>query len=106
MRCPPTRAWFVVDMRLSFFARRDAGHIRVPDGPHRLASSRGVSLENPIIANSVEELAIAGERAGFSSQDMIFMLSTGISMETLVDLIQWGARNSEPAPKRSSRWVM
>ena len=63
-------------------------------------------MENLFIANSVEELAIAGERTGFSSQDMIFMLSAGISMETLVDLIQWGLRKCEPTPKSSSRWVM
>jgi hypothetical protein len=63
-------------------------------------------LENLSISNSVEELAVAGERAGFSSGDMIFMLNAGISAEMLIYLIQWGGRNSQPTPKSSSRWVI
>ena len=62
-------------------------------------------MQNQLPSNTVEELAIAGERAGFSSQSMIFMLNAGISVATLIQLIQWGLKNSEPT-ERSSRWVM
>ena len=65
-----------------------------------------MALKNLSISDSVEELAIAGELAGFSSGDMIFMLNAGISVEMLVHLIQWDARKLEPTRKSSSRWVM
>ena len=57
------------------------------------------------IAQSVYKLAIAGEQAGFSVVGMIQMLNAGITVETLLDLIEWRLRDAVPE-SRSSRWIM
>jgi len=37
--------------------------------------------------HSIGQLAIAGEQAGFTIEDMIALLNSGLSLETLIDLI-------------------
>jgi hypothetical protein len=62
-------------------------------------------MHRPSIAESVYKLAIAGEQAGFSLEDMIQILNAGVTVETLLHLIE--RRLSEEAPVlRSSRWVI
>jgi hypothetical protein len=55
---------------------------------------------------SVYKLAIAGEQAGFSLEQMIQMLNAGITAETLLTLIEWRLREVSPSPTRSSLWIM
>jgi hypothetical protein len=61
-------------------------------------------MEHPIMT-AVEKLVLAGERAGFSVEEMIQLLQTGATVETLLQLIEW--RLSPPVVEpRSSRWVI
>ena len=62
-------------------------------------------MQRSSIAQSVYKLAIAGEQAGFSVERMIQMLNAGITVETLLDLIEWRLRDAAPEG-RSSRWIM
>jgi len=61
-------------------------------------------MEKPITA-TIEKLVMAGERAGVSVERMIDVLRNGMSVETLVRLIE--QRLAPPAsPPSSSRWIM
>ena len=57
-------------------------------------------------AQTVYMLAIAGEQAGFSLEQMIQMLNTGITVETLLQLIQLRLREVAPSPALPARWIM
>ena len=43
----------------------------------------------PDLQQSIAKLAMAGEQAGFSVEQMIELLSAGLSVATLLDLITW-----------------
>ena len=62
-------------------------------------------MQRSSIVQSVCKLAIAGEKAGFSVEGMIQMLNAGITVETLLNLIEWRLRDVAPEG-RSSRWIM
>jgi hypothetical protein len=47
----------------------------------------------------------AGERAGFTIEQMIELLNTGASVETLLTLIEWRLCSPAVVPS-SSRWTM
>ena len=49
----------------------------------------GKVIENSSLVSAVEKLAIAGEQAGFTVQQMIQLLNNGLTVETLLDLISW-----------------
>ena len=57
-------------------------------------------------AQALYKLVIAGEQAGFSVEQMIQMLTAGITVETLLHLIEWQLRGIDPSPARSSRWIL
>ena len=40
-----------------------------------------------VLMGAIRKLAQAGEQAGFSSEEMIELLKTGVSVETLLDLV-------------------
>ena len=62
-------------------------------------------MQRPTLAVSVCKLAMAGEQAGFTVQQMIRLLKAGMTVETLLDVIE--RRLIDPIPEgRSSRWVM
>jgi hypothetical protein len=69
-------------------------------------------MEQPTVERAIERLARAGERAGFSVADMIRMLNVGISVETLLDIIERSLRAPEVpmdhshGSSGSSRWIM
>lgn len=63
-------------------------------------------MEQPSFAQSLAKLAIAGEQAGISFHEIIHMLSTGVTVETLLNLIEWRLRNPDRTAGRSLRWVM
>ena len=44
-------------------------------------------MDNPSLLTAINKLAISGERAGLSVEKMIQILNAGISMETLLQLI-------------------
>jgi len=67
-----------------------------------------MSMDNPSLLAAIGKLAIAGEQAGFSVEQMIQVLNAGFSVEDLLQLI---ARRLEPIPESvnpsvTSPWVM
>ena len=44
---------------------------------------------SPNLEESIAKLAILGEQAGFTIEQMIGLLSGGLSVETLLELITW-----------------
>jgi len=41
----------------------------------------------PVLVGAIRKLAQAGEKAGFTVEEMIELLNTGVSVETLLNLI-------------------
>lgn len=68
------------------------------------ASRHGSSAMEKPIMTAIGKLVLAGGQAGFSVEQMIQLLQTGGSVETLLCLIE--LRLSPPTGNRSSRWVM
>jgi hypothetical protein len=69
----------------------------------------GSELEKPSLLRAVGKLAIAGEQAGFSLEQMIELLNEGLSVETLLDLFSWRleeVRKPIAPPACSSGWIM
>ena len=60
-------------------------------------------MEPPVLWRAVEKLAQAGEHAGVSVEEMIRILNAGVSVESLVDLIEL---NTQEEPRHRSRWVV
>jgi len=58
-----------------------------------------------LLQSSIARLAIAGERAGFSVEQMIQMLNAGVTVERLLRIIEWRLAPIVEEP-RSSRWIM
>jgi hypothetical protein len=44
-------------------------------------------MDHPALLSAVDKLAIAGERAGFSTEQMIRLLNAGFSVDDLLQLI-------------------
>jgi hypothetical protein len=63
-------------------------------------------MQRPTTAETVYKLAISGEQAGFTLEQMIQILNAGVSVETLLHMIEWRFRGGDPSPARSSRWIM
>ena len=62
-------------------------------------------MEQPILMTAIEKLVRAGEQAGFSVEQMIQILQTGVDVETLLQMVE--RRVSPPsARQRSSLWVI
>jgi hypothetical protein len=49
----------------------------------------GGDMESQLQLNAIRKLAIAGEQAGFTLDQMIQLLNSGMSVVTLLDLIAW-----------------
>jgi hypothetical protein len=61
------------------------------------------------LVNAIHKLALAGEQAGFSLEQMIDLLNAGLSVETLLDLIAWrleGTKTALPLLGSSPNWVV
>jgi hypothetical protein len=65
-------------------------------------------MATPSLARSVFKLAVAGEHAGFTIEHMIELLNAGVTVETLLTLIEWKLTHApvEAVQLRSSRWIM
>jgi hypothetical protein len=61
-------------------------------------------MEKPIMT-AIGKLVLAGEKAGFSVEQMIQILQTGASVEALRNMIEWHL-SSHVAEPRTSRWIM
>ena len=62
-------------------------------------------MDRPSLAVSVCKLAMAGGQAGFSVEQTIRLLNAGMTVETLLDIIE--RRLGAAAPEgRSSRWII
>jgi hypothetical protein len=46
-------------------------------------------MNSPSRVNAVHKLAIAGEQAGLSLEQMIRLLNSGVTVAALLDLITW-----------------
>ena len=56
-------------------------------------------MYRPGLLSAIGKLAIAGEQAGFSVEQMIQLLDDGLTVETLLDLISWSLEH-RPQPLR------
>jgi hypothetical protein len=67
-----------------------------------------VSMATQSVPASVFKLALAGEQAGFTIEQMIEFLNAGITVETLFRIIEWKLTHApvEASQLRSSQWVM
>lgn len=66
-------------------------------------------MERQSLVAAIKKLAIAGEQAGFSLEQMIQLLNGGISVEELLELIIWRlypAKAFLPPAIPPSLWVM
>jgi hypothetical protein len=63
-------------------------------------------MQQPVLDQTLDKLARAAERAGLSVGDMIRILNAGISVESLLALIERRLRASQAKTGPSSRWVM
>ena len=61
------------------------------------------------LVSAISKLAIAGEQAGFSLEQMIDLLEAGLTVETLLELIAWrleGMQSALPLQGSSSNWII
>jgi hypothetical protein len=88
--------------------------IRITDDPRATCDSlrkffMGIGMEKLSLLRAVGKLAIAGEQAGFTLEQMIELLNEGVSVETLLGLISWRleeARISIASRAPSSGWIV
>jgi hypothetical protein len=65
-------------------------------------------MEKATLVSSIAKLAMAGEQAGFTVEQMIQLLNAGLGVESLVDLIAWRLeqpKRSAPVPSSSCEIV-
>lgn len=62
-------------------------------------------MERESLVTSISKLAVAGEQAGFSLEHMIQLLDSGLTVESLVELIAWRFEHSKPLSV-SSHWAV
>jgi hypothetical protein len=64
-------------------------------------------MENPVLTSAVGKLVHNAAGAGLSLEDMIELLSVGLTVDTLLWLISWHqAGTPSPAAPSSMRWLM
>ena len=61
-------------------------------------------MATPSIRATIGKLALAGEQAGFTVEQMIWMLNAGLTVEGLLWLIEWRLSCLE-ALAPFSRWI-
>lgn len=66
-------------------------------------------MHRPMLISAINKLAVAGEQAGFTLEQMIQLLDGGLSVETLLDLIAWSLERRQQrfdSLSCTSNWVM
>ena len=67
------------------------------------------AMPRPLLVSAINKLAIVGQQAGFSVEQMIQLLDEGVTVETLLELIAWSLERRQPARASlpcTSNWVM
>jgi len=62
-------------------------------------------MEQPTLMTTMRKFVSAGEQAGFTVEQMIQLLQTGATVETLLSMIE-SRLFAIPAMPNPSRWVM
>ena len=67
-------------------------------------------MDNTTLQLAIGKLAIAGEQAGLSLEQMIQLLDNGLTVETLLELITWRLTEIRTPvttpPSCSARWIV
>ena len=63
-------------------------------------------MERTELTHTVYRLAVAGEEAGFSLDDMIQLLNAGLTVLALLNLIEWRLGQAESRTPSVTRWLM
>ena len=64
-------------------------------------------MENPALLSAAEKLVINAASAGLTLEDMIDLLTAGLSVGTILCLISWQQTGTpSPAAPSSMRWRM
>ena len=66
--------------------------ISITDQPLRTCDpfeTLGANMENQSRVNAIRKLAVVGEQAGFSLEQMIELLNSGMDVVALLDVITW-----------------
>lgn len=63
-------------------------------------------MATPSLVRAIGKLAAAGERAGFTLEEMIQLLDGGVSVEMLLELITRRLESQPPHSRQSTNWVM
>jgi hypothetical protein len=63
-------------------------------------------MEKPSTSQAIYKLAVAGEQAGFSLEEMIQILNAGVNVVTLLHLIELRLSEAAPSAANPSGWIM
>ncbi len=63
-------------------------------------------MATPSLVRAIGKLAAAGERAGFTLEEMIQLLDSGVSVETLLELISRRLEDPPPRSPNRTNWIM
>ena len=63
-------------------------------------------MATPSLVRAIGKLAAAGERAGFTLEEMIQLLDSGVSVETLLELISRRLEDPPPRSLHRTNWIM
>ena len=63
-------------------------------------------MATPSLVRAIGKLAAAGERAGFTLEEMIQLLDSGLSVEMLLELITVRLESQPLHLRKSANWVM
>jgi hypothetical protein len=58
-----------------------------------------MAQQNEVLLAAITKLARAGEAAGFSVEEMIEILKTGVSVDTLLDLLFYRLEVDQPSER-------
>ena len=60
-----------------------------------------MKVQNPVLTTAIQKLALAGEQAGFTVEQVIEVLETGMSVETFLNLVCSQIELSQAHPEAS-----
>jgi hypothetical protein len=63
-------------------------------------------MATPSLVRAIGKLAAVGERAGFTLEEMIQLLDSGVSVETLLELIAQRLEHQPLESAQPTNWVM
>lgn len=65
-------------------------------------------MDKATLVSGIAKLAVAGQQAGLTLEQMIGLLNAGLGVEGLIDLIAWRLEQPKPRPPvaSGSAWVV